>query len=94
MINEPADYKTALARLVKKDFRFRKKRHWYRIKNQRQLAEVWGVCESTARNKLSGRSLITREELEIYAKNFHEDSDWINEIEEEAMNIAKGGKTK
>lgn len=94
MINEPADYKTAIARLLKEDYKFRKKKSFYRIKNINQLAEVWGVCESTARNKLSGRFLITREDLEKYACSFHRDSDWINETEEEAMNIAKGGKTK
>ena len=82
-------YKTEISKLLKADFKFRKNKSYYRIKNEMQLAEIWNVSHSSVSNKLNGRSLITREELEIYAYSFHRDSDWINEIQEEAMKRAK-----
>lgn len=85
-------YKTEISKLLKADFKFRKNKSYYRIKNEMQLAEIWNVSHSSVSNKLNGRSLITREELEIYAYSFHRDSDWINEIQEEAMKRAKGEK--
>ncbi len=85
-------YKTEISKLLKADFKFRKNKSYYRIKNEMQLAEIWNVSHSSVSNKLNGRSLITREELEIYAYNFHRDSDWINEIQEEAMKRVKEEK--
>lgn len=85
-------FRTEISKLLKEDFNFRKKKGFYRIKNQLQLAKVWGVCENTVQNKLSGRSPITREELEIYAYNFYEDSDWVSDLQEEAMKRAKEEK--
>ena len=85
-------YKTEISKLLKADFKFRKNKSYYRIKNEMQLAEIWNVSHSSVSNKLNGRSLITREELEIYAYNFHRDSDWINEIQDEAIKRAKEEK--
>lgn len=85
-------YRTEISKLLKEDFRFRKKRHYYSIKSAAQLAVAWNVHKNTVENKLNGKSEITREELEIYARTFHEDSDWINEIMEEAMKRAKEEK--
>ena len=85
-------YKTEISKLLKADFKFRKNKSYYRIKNEMQLAEIWTVSHSSVSNKLNGRSLITREELETYAYSFHRDSDWINEIQEEAMKKAKEEK--
>lgn len=89
MKGEFMSYKTEISKLLKADFKFRKNKSYYRIKNEMQLAEIWNVSHSSVSNKLNGRSLITREELEIYAYSFHRDSDWINEIQEEAMKRAK-----
>ena len=85
-------YKTEISKLLKADFKFRKNKSYYRIKNEMQLAKIWNVSHSSVSNKLNGRSLITREELEIYAYNFHRDSDWINEIQDEAIKRAKEEK--
>ena len=85
-------YKTEISKLLKADYKFRKKKSFYRIKNLEQLAEIWNVSVSTVYRKLNGRSLITREELETYAYNFHRDSDWINEIQDEAVKRAKEEK--
>lgn len=92
MKGEFMSYKTEISKLLKADFKFRKNKSYYRIKNEIQLAEIWNVSHSSVSNKLNGRSLITREELEIYAYNFHRDSDWINEIQDEAMKRAKEEK--
>lgn len=92
MKGEFMSYKTEISKLLKADFKFRKNKSYYRIKNEMQLAEIWNVSHSSVSNKLNGRSLITREELEIYAYNFHRDSDWINEIQEEAMKRVKEEK--
>ena len=92
MKGEFMSYKTEISKLLKADFKFRKNKSYYRIKNEMQLAEIWNVSHSSVSNKLNGRSLITREELEIYAYNFHRDSDWINEIQEEAVKRAKEEK--
>lgn len=92
MKGEFMSYKTEISKLLKADFKFRKNKSYYRIKNEMQLAEIWNVSHSSVSNKLNGRSLITREELETYAYSFHRDSDWINEIQEEAMKRAKEEK--
>lgn len=92
MKGEYMSYKTEISKLLKEDYKFRKKKSFYRIKNINQLAEIWNVSDTTARNKLNGRSLVTREDLEKYAYSFHRDSDWINEIMEEAMKRAKEEK--
>ena len=92
MKGEFLSYKTEISKLLKADFKFRKNKSYYRIKNEMQLAEIWNVSHSSVSNKLNGRSLITREELEIYAYNFHRDSDWINEIQDEAVKRAKEEK--
>lgn len=92
MKGEFMSYKTEISKLLKADFKFRKNKSYYRIKNEMQLAEIWNVSHSSVSNKLNGRSLITREELETYAYSFHRDSDWINEIQEEAMKKAKEEK--
>lgn len=82
-------YRTEISKILKEDFRIRKRKGFYKTKTQLQLAELWNVSKNTANNKLCGKSAITREELEIYARTFHEDSDWINEIQEEAIKKAK-----
>ena len=91
MTENPLGYEK-ISKLLKADFKFRKNKSYYRIKNEMQLAEIWNVSHSSVSNKLNGRSLITREELEIYAYNFHRDSDWINEIQDEAVKRAKEKK--
>ena len=92
MKGEFMSYKTEISKLLKADFKFRKNKSYYRIKNEMQLAEIWNVSHSSVSNKLNGRSLITREELETYAFSFHRDSDWINEIQDEAIKRAKEEK--
>ena len=84
-------YKTEISKLLKEDYKFRKKKSFYRIKNKEQLAEIWNVSVSTVYRKLHGRSLITRGDLEKYAYNFYEDSDWVSDLQEEAMKRAKEG---
>ena len=71
MKGEFMSYKTEISKLLKADFKFRKNKSYYRIKNEMQLAEIWNVSHSSVSNKLNGRSLITREELETYAYSFH-----------------------
>ena len=39
-------YKTEISKLLKKDYKFRKKKSFYRIKNIDQLAEIWGVSDT------------------------------------------------
>ena len=92
MKGEFMSYKTEISKLLKADYKFRKKKSFYRIRNLEQLAKIWNVSLRTVHRKLDGESLITREELEIYAYSFHRDSDWINEIMEEAVKRAKEEK--